>query len=585
MPRKHAKAASRLAREGRIGVPLLWTQLLWTQNFGGKRSAFCSARLCLLSVYLFISFLFRISDEFRGLVGPVPLCRAARVDGPMQAGAPHAELETEASWTRTEDEAVLQCVAKFGLSSCTEDEAVLHCAARLPGRSEHSIRNRWLTLQDLRSRAGHLPPPHHLEPAPWIAPSPPTHWPADGHLMPTSFDGAGLNGGHHPSWQPVWVVSMVVPADWRPGRKLAMTLVDGGRVIITPPDDATPGMPLKCHVPASGPASMRAASPATYSREAEARTLPFSASSAWGAERPQLVELGPKSHLSNSETAGLERNCSLDRGRSPKRDAHHRDPVLSSVRSPPGILERPGGAFRATRGAGARARTLPAMEKSKAAALLGRNAKLVALSARAIAGDRDALCGAGHVPQVLPTRACPTCGLNRSCSMHSLQSMCTNCLKAARVQASAWRAPSGSTGRAPVEVLPLAVPGVRHPLLKPKAVSTLGLDVAGRARDAAVPMPWPVGADDPRRAQGAVARHYSASSGAPQTKRQRSEASPGTAGGRSRGEMQLAARPLGWPCRSGALRWVEDDGPRQCQPGHGLGGHVRNQCSVALSQS
>ena len=457
----------------------------------------------------------------------------------MKAGVSHAELETEALWTSLEDEAVLQCVAEFGLSrfgSSRNSSSWAATARRLPGRSDRSIRNRWLTLQDPRLRGGRPPPPHDPEPAPRIAPSPPTHGPADGNLKPTSFDG-GLNGGHRPGWQPVWVVSLVVPANWLPGRKLAVTLEDGGRLVITPPDDATPGMPLKFQVPASDSASMRGASPATrtYSREAEATTPPSSASN-WGAERPQSVELGPKSQLSDI-TTGLSTRNSL---RLPKRDAYYRDAVLSSVRSPPaGTLERHGGAFRAKQDARARARTLPAMEKSKEAqaALLGQNSKLFALSARAIAGDRDTLCGGGHVPRVLAARACPTCGLNRSYSMHSLPSMCADCLRAARVQARCR-----------------AVPGVRHPLLKPKAVSTPGLNVAGRACDAAArDAARPVEANDPRRAQSASARHSSAS-GAPQTKRQRSEASPGTAGGLLRGKhmktflgagtASSAARPL-----------------------------------------
>ena len=141
------------------------------------------------------------------------------------------------------------------------------------------------------------------------------------------------------------------------------------------------------------------------------------------------------------------------------------------------------------------------------------------------------------MPRVLAARACPTCGLSRSYSMHSLPSMCADCLRAARVQARCR-----------------AVPGVRHPLLKPKAVSTPGLNVAGRACDAAArDAARPVEANDPRRAQSASARHSSAS-GAPQTKRQRSEASPGTAGGLLRGKhmktflgagtASSAARPL-----------------------------------------
>ena len=44
---------------------------------------------------------------------------------------------------------------------------------------------------------------------------------------------------------------------------------------------------------------------------------------------------------------------------------------------------------------------------------------------------------------------------------------------------------------------------------------------------------------------------------------------------------KLAARPLCWRCRGGPLQRVEDVDPRQRQPGHGLGGHVWDQCRVA----
>ena len=46
---------------------------------------------------------------------------------------------------------------------------------------------------------------------------------------------------------------MVIPADWQPGVKLATTLENGQRVIITPPDGAKPGMSLEFNVPASKP--------------------------------------------------------------------------------------------------------------------------------------------------------------------------------------------------------------------------------------------------------------------------------------------------------------------------------------------
>ena len=47
--------------------------------------------------------------------------------------------------------------------------------------------------------------------------------------------------------------------------KMATTLKNGRRVIITPPDDAKPGMPLKCKVPAieaEAPASANPPAPA-----------------------------------------------------------------------------------------------------------------------------------------------------------------------------------------------------------------------------------------------------------------------------------------------------------------------------------
>ena len=40
-------------------------------------------------------------------------------------------------------------------------------------------------------------------------------------------------------------LEVVIPADWKDGVKLATTLENGQRVIITPPDGAKPGMSLE----------------------------------------------------------------------------------------------------------------------------------------------------------------------------------------------------------------------------------------------------------------------------------------------------------------------------------------------------
>ena len=46
-------------------------------------------------------------------------------------------------------------------------------------------------------------------------------------------------------------LEVVIPADWTNGVKLATTMENGQRVIITPPDGAKPGMSLEFNVPAS----------------------------------------------------------------------------------------------------------------------------------------------------------------------------------------------------------------------------------------------------------------------------------------------------------------------------------------------
>eukprot|EP00964_Phaeocystis_antarctica_P141524 scaffold106588_cov63-Phaeocystis_antarctica.AAC.3 len=60
-------------------------------------------------------------------------------------------------------------------------------------------------------------------------------------------------------------LEVVIPADWTNGVKLATTMENGQRVIITPPDGAKPGMSLEFNVPASMaeglPASPQAAAP------------------------------------------------------------------------------------------------------------------------------------------------------------------------------------------------------------------------------------------------------------------------------------------------------------------------------------
>ena len=440
-------------------------------------------------------------------------------------GRPELETEVERLWNCIEDEAVLQCVADFGLDGrgrLVLADRELHSSwraettRRLPGRSDRSIHARWWSLQETRWWRGQATPLRQPETTPWIAPSPPTHWSAD-----TSFSG-GLNGGHHPGWKPVWVVSMVVPANWRPGRRMATTLQGGVRVIITPPDDAIPGMALKCRVPASDPASMTEPSPRIYLRDAESTPESSSASSR-RTKLSRSAEWG-QLHPSSSKTTDLSvRNYPIPSAR-------------CSVRSRSGTMERPARAFDAAKqGAGARARAVAAMEKSAEVAPAGKNAKLVALSAQAIAEDRGAdegaLCGARHVRQLLPARACPTCGLARSYSQHSLPSICTDCLRAVRVQARCR-----------------AVPGVRHPLLKPKVAR----DQIAPAHDTAVISPWPAQADDSQRAQNESAGPVAY--GAPQAKRQRSEASPGTAGGLLRGKHMKAFQDWEKAKRLSAIR-------------------------------
>lgn len=245
------------------------------------------------------------------------------------------------AWTREEDELVWQCAEMR--------HGRLETARLLPGRSDDAIQKRWWKLQDIaahaRVQAPTRPPPRaHAAPAP--------RTPANELLVPT------------------WVVSLVIPANWKPGMKMATTLKNGRRVIITPPDDAKPGMPLKCKVPATeadAPASADAPAPA--------------------AKRVEEVK--------------------------PRR-AEEFD--------------------TATKGTGACAGTVAAREQSEEVAPFGRNSgKLAALSARAIAedqGPRDTLCGARQVRRLPLARPCPACGLTLSRSTLSLPSLCTDCLRA-----------------------------------------------------------------------------------------------------------------------------------------------------------
>lgn len=248
------------------------------------------------------------------------------------------------AWTREEDELVWQC-AEMG-------HGRLETARLLPGRSDDAIQKRWWKLQDIaahaRVQAPTRPPPRaHAAPAP--------RTPANELLVPT------------------WVVSLVVPANWKPGMKMATTLKNGRRVIITPPDDAKPGMPLKCKVPATeadAPASADAPAPAA-----------------------KMVE---------------------------------------EVKA-----RRAGAFDTATEGTGACAGDGAAREQSEELAPFGRNSgKLAALSARAIAeehrGPGDSLCGARQVRRLPLARPCPACGLTLSRSTLSLPSLCADCLRALR---------------------------------------------------------------------------------------------------------------------------------------------------------
>ena len=409
----------------------------------------------------------------------------------MRAARP-AELEAELkAWTRDEDVVIWQRWSELGPDlrkrSCFTSSWWADTARRLPGRTYHSIHARWSVLQqdaahgyDTNARG---PPP------------PPVHWPTDTELLRNSFNG-GLNGGDMATmlgWQPVWVVSMVVPANWRPGRKLATTLKGGVRVIITPPDDATPGMPIKCQVPvpaseiqggerSSTPSLSPGAAP-IYLREA-VEAKPGPSSSNWGAERFWPAE-SRKSHLKNSAQS-------------------IKPSVRWRVRPQPGTLvqERPAGAFDPVE-RGAVGRAIAATGKSEEAAFLGRNSKLAALAAMAVAKDRGAnggaLCGSSrHVQRLLLARPCPTCDLAQPYSQHSFPSVCTGCLRA-------------------LQPLVHAVPGKHPPRLKPRVVR----DQIAPALAAAAIAAWKVEADADE---------------APEAKKQRSEASPGTVGGLLRGK-------------------------------------------------
>ena len=261
--------------------------------------------------------------------GPGPTSQPKPVRGPVDA------------WTREEDELVWQC-AEMG-------HGRLETARLLPGRSDDAIQKRWWKLQDIaahaRVQAPTRPPPRaHAAPAP--------RTPANELLVPT------------------WVVSLVIPANWKPGMKMATTLKNGRRVIITPPDDAKPGMPLKCKVPATeadAPASADAPAPAAK----------------------MVEEVRPR---------------------------------------------RAGAFDTATKGTGACASEVAAREQSEELAPFGRNSgKLAALSARAISedrGPRDTLCGARQVRRLPLARPCPACGLTLSRSTLSLTSLCADCLRA-----------------------------------------------------------------------------------------------------------------------------------------------------------
>ena len=329
------------------------------------------------------------------------------------------------AWTRVEDEVISVCT-KLGHGKLEADR-------RLPGRSDDAIQNRWSRLQA----------PTHLR-GPQLLPQ----TPANDLLVPT------------------WVVSLVIPANWRPGMKMATTLKNGRRVIITPPNDAKPGMPLKCKVLATAadtPTSTQAPAPV-------AKTVEVDTPRPWnrGAEEVQEAK-GRHSHLSSSNATGASLKVKSSGCLGDRSNARHT------------------GAFNtATKGAGPCATTIAAQEQSEEAALLQRNnAKLAALSARAIGitevrGSLGALCDPRQVRRLLLARACPACRLALPRSTLPLPSLCTDCLRALQPNV-------------------LAVPSVRHPLVRPKGMPA-----------------WPVEADEDE---------------APQTKRLRSEAPPETRGG------------------------------------------------------
>ena len=192
------------------------------------------------------------------------------------------------AWTREEDELVRQC-AEMGHGR--------HETARLlPGRSDDAIQKRWWKLQDIaahaRVQAPTRPPPRaHAAPAP--------RTPANHDLL-----------------VPTWVVSLVIPANWKPGMKMATTLKNGRRVIITPPDDAKPGMPLKCKVPAIEAEAPASANPPAPAAKMVEDVKPRRAGAVAGdvAARQQSKELAPFGRNSGKLAALAARAIAEDRG-------------------------------------------------------------------------------------------------------------------------------------------------------------------------------------------------------------------------------------------------------------------------------
>lgn len=81
--------------------------------------------------------------------GPSHSSGAPAADSARQPGSPvklerkgSADKKERTSWTRAEDDVIVQCVAELG-------HKWFEIARRLPGRTDHAIRNRWSRLQSI----------------------------------------------------------------------------------------------------------------------------------------------------------------------------------------------------------------------------------------------------------------------------------------------------------------------------------------------------------------------------------------------------------------------------------------------------